>query len=392
MQMEAYHRLMELVRETIEKEYRRIFPSRKIEEKRWQSVLKKREQEVARYILPVATHAHLYHTISAITLLRYHRLSEQFDTPLESRLVVRKMVEEVLKVDSQFLKVMEDPISLEKTPEYQIFTDFHSGTNSSGHTDFIREFDQELEGLRSKLVDYKIRGEEILAQAVRSVLGIPKDKLSDDEAIRMVMDPGRNSYLGEALNLTTLGKLSRAMVHPHFTFKKKLSHTADSQDQRHRMTPGSRPILAGHFIPDRPDYIPPIVIEKTPQAFEYFHQVIEKTWENIRRLRERGVSEEFVFYLLPNAFPIRFEESGDLLNFHHKWTSRLCYNAQEEIWASCRDEVLQVGKVHPRIGKYLGPPCSLRDLAKVRPICPEADRFCGIPVWKLPMEEYSRII
>jgi len=45
------------------------------------------------------------------------------------------------------------------------------------------------------------------------------------------------------LVVTTLGKLPRALSHAHYTFRKRLSHTADSQDQRHRMVPGSRPLL-----------------------------------------------------------------------------------------------------------------------------------------------------
>jgi len=392
MQMQAYHDLMELVREPIQKEYKRIFPVRNLEEKRWLSVLKKKEQEVARYVLPVATHAHLYHTISAITLLRYRRLCEQFDTPLESRAVINKMVEEVLKIDEQFLKVMEDTIPLEQTPEYQIFVDFHTRLPASTHAAFVREFDDEMGSLRSKLMDYKKRGEETMAQSVRSMLGLPKKDMPDEEAIRFVMDPARNRLLGEAMNVTSLDKLSRAMVHPHFTFKKKLSHTADSQDQRHRMIPGSRPILAGHYIPEKPDYIFPIVIEKTPAARGYFEEIMSKTWNGIERLRNRGVSDEFAFYLLPNAFPIRFEESGDLMSFHHKWTSRLCFNAQEEIWASCKDEVMQVTRIYPVIGEFLGPPCSMRARAGTKPICPEGDRFCGIPVWRLPLEEHSRIL
>jgi hypothetical protein len=46
-------------------------------------------------------------------------------------------------------------------------------------------------------------------------------------------------------------------------------------------------------------------------------------WKRIERLMNEGVPEEFALYLLPNAVSIRFEESGDLLNFHHKWTKRL---------------------------------------------------------------------
>ena len=40
--------------------------------------MEKRVYEAARCILPVATHAHLYHTVSGLTLLRYHRLCGQY--------------------------------------------------------------------------------------------------------------------------------------------------------------------------------------------------------------------------------------------------------------------------------------------------------------------------
>jgi len=110
------------------------------------------------------------------------------------------------------------------------------------------------------------------------------------------------------------------------------------------------------------------------------------------RLLNRGVSPEFATYLLPNAFPIRFEESGDLMAFQHKWTKRLCYTAQEEIWRSCKEEVEQIKEISPKVAAHLGAPCLLRQAAGVKPYCPEGDRFCGVPVWKLPVHEYSRLI
>ena len=91
----------------------------------------------------------------------------------------------------------------------------------------------------SRLVDWKTNHETILAQSVREVLGLPRAALDDDEAIRLVLDPGRNPLLGQTLNLTAHGKLTRCLAHAAYTFRKKLSHTADSQDQRHRTTPGS---------------------------------------------------------------------------------------------------------------------------------------------------------
>ena len=389
---EVYQQLIQLIEPTVQWEYRRIFPQRAFEEKRWASAIKKRAQEVARYILPVATHAHLYHTVSAITLLRYNRLCELYDTPLEQRIVVRKMMEQVRALDPDITRIVEDPLPIEETPEYQLFHSLQNGSRTDYTRAFIKEFDDSLQGHISKLVDYKARGEENMAQAVRSVLGLPKSAMTDEEAIDLVLNPAKNPYFAEALNVTTHGKLTRAMVHPHFTFRKKLSHTADSQDQRHRMTPASRPILHGHFSPGRVDAIAPLVIEQTPAAKEFFWDTMEKTWDGIRKLLDRGVSEEHALYLLPNAFPIRFEESGDLLSFHHKWTHRLCYTAQEEIWKNCWEEVQQVKKVHPLIAEHLGAPCSMRIKAGIKPYCPEGDRFCGVPVWGLAVKDYKRVI
>ena len=185
----------------------------------------------------------------------------------------------------------------------------------------------------------------------------------------MVLDPSRNRILGETLTLTTHDKLSRALFHASYTFQKKLSHTADSQDQRHRMTPASRPALPA-YLSDEPDYVVPMLVADVPEAAELYRSTMEETWRAIGELRSRGVSDEFAAYLLPNAVAIRFTESGDLLNLHHKFAMRLCYNAQEEIWRASLDEALQIREVNPRIGPWLLPPCTLRHLAQVRPVCP----------------------
>jgi len=392
LQMDAYHRLIELVGPVVSQEYRRLFPSRRLEEKRWGSAVKKRCQEVARYVLPVATHAHLYHTISGLTLHRYWRLCQQFDAPLEQRLVVQRMVEEVTKIDPAFMALAEEPMPLEQTVEYQVFEQFHGSRRNGASVRFIEEFDQSLDGRCSMLVDHASRAEVTMAQAVRSMLGLTRDQLVDAEAIRLVLDPSSNHYLAESLTLTTMSKLSRAMVHPHFTFRKKLSHTADSQDQRHRMVPASRPILASHVVPGRPDYILPPLVAASAEAQALYVETMAKIWLAIERLLDLGVPEEHALYLLPNAFPIRFEESGDLLHFHHKWVQRLCYTAQEEIWSASRQEVEQVEALFPEIGRFLRAPCWVRAEASVKPICPEGDRFCGVAVWKQPLAEYQRLI
>jgi len=280
-------------------------------------------------------------------------------------------------------------MAIEDTPEWALLQT--PGALRRDDAAFRREFDADLNGRVSRLVDWKANNEEVLASAVREILGAPRASLSDDEAIRLVLDPARNRLLGETLTLTTHGKLSRAMFHPSYTFRKKLSHTADSQDQRHRMTPGSRPALPA-YLSEEPDYVVPMLVADVPEAEDLYRRTMEETWEAIGVLRSRGVPEEYAAYLLPNAVAIRFTESADLLNLHHKFAMRLCYNAQEEIWRASLDEALQIREINPRIGPWLLPPCTLRHLASVRPVCPEGERFCGVVVWKQDASQYERAL
>jgi hypothetical protein len=334
----------------------------------------------------VATFAYLYHTVSGITLLRYWRLCEQYDAPEETRAVVGAMVAALLAHDPLYQTVLEEPLPLEATLEFN----FAGWGASDGQRQIFRqEFDASLGGRISRLVDWKPQNEALLAAAVREVLGLPAAALSDDDAVALVLDPARNRLLGEKLNLTTHAKLTRALVHPHYTFRKKLSHTADSQDQRHRMTPASRPLLVGH-LDTEPDYETPALIYLDERLERLYRETMARTWEAIGRLKVLGVSAVDAAYLLPNAVSIRFTESSDLLNLHHKHRMRLCYLAQEEIWRASVEEAQQIREVNPRIGRWLLPPCSQRAAAGVRPICPEGERFCGVRVWKLDLTAYRR--
>jgi thymidylate synthase ThyX len=173
--------------------------------------------------------------------------------------------------------------------------------------------------------------------------------------------------------------MMRALEHAHFTFAKKISHTADSQDQRHRMVPGSRPLLT---LADTrsPDYITPMLIRENPRALEVYQRAMEEAWAAKNDLLDRGVPREFALYLLPNAKTIRLVESGSLLHLLHKWTMRTCFNAQEEIYQASMEEVEQVRRALPTLGRYIGPPCYLRAGIST-PICTEGSHFCGVKVW-----------
>jgi thymidylate synthase ThyX len=330
----------------------------------------KRAIEVARYVLPVAAFTAMVHTISGIVLHRLWRTCELSDTPSEARSVIGDMVARVREVDAQFFdrfdnEPMEDP------PEWQ--TPPHDGEA------FAREFDARLGGLTSRLIDFSPRALAAMAEAYRAVVGLTAAECPDAEALDRMLNPARNPYRRETLNIGVHAPMMRAMQHANFTFAKKISHTADSQDQRHRMVPGSRPLLT---LADTrsPDYITPMLIRDNPRALEIYQRAMEGAWAAKNELLDRGVPLEFALYLLPNAKSIRLVESGSLLHLLHKWTMRTCFNAQEEIYQSSIEEVDQVRAAFPELGRYIGPPCYIRAGIST-PICTEGSHFCGVKVW-----------
>ncbi len=390
-QVTDYRRLADRLMPIVAGEFFRIFPARGRRPERWHNAIEKRALEVARYVLPVGTLSRLYHTISAITLLRYHRLAEQYDAPFEQREVVSRMVAALLALDPAYAVVTADPLPLTETIEHRFYTE-HWRPQPDDHATFTAEFDRELGDLTSRLIGRKTDNEALLARSVREVLGVPRAQLDDETAIRLVLDPARNPYLGEPLNVTAMSKLTRCLAHPAYTFMKKLSHAADSQDQRHRATPASRPCLPA-YLGREPDVIVPVLVRAAGGDIERLYlESIAATWDGIAAVRALGASEEFAAYLLPNAVAIRFTESADLSGLRHKLEMRLCYNAQEEIWQASVDEARQIAAVEPRIGRHLLPPCTVRLHAGVHPICPEGKRFCGVRVWDLDIADYARLI
>jgi thymidylate synthase ThyX len=334
----------------------------------------KRAIEVARYVLPVAAATTMVHTLSGIVLHRLWRMVEASDAPTEARHVIGEMVARVREVDPQFFDRFETE-PMEAPPEWR------AGRATAGASDgaFAREFDADLGGRTSKLVDYSGAAPHVVAAAYRAVLGLTESACPDDEALDRLLNPARNPYRLETLNVGVHAPMMRALQHANFTFAKKISHTADSQDQRHRMVPGSRPLLALADT-DEPDYIVPMLIAANPRAREIFERAMADAWMAKNELMSRGVPAEFALYLLPNAMAIRLIESGSLLHLLHKWTMRTCFNAQEEIYQASMEEVAQVQAALPQLGRFLGPPCALR-AGVASPICTEGSHFCGVKVW-----------
>jgi thymidylate synthase ThyX len=344
----------------------------------------KRSIEIARYVLPLAAFTTMVHTISGIVLHRLWRMCSASDTPTEAREVIGQMVALARDIDPQFFERFgTEP--LEELPEWanrSAVAHENNGTATQSVPDgeaFAREFDAKLGGRTSKLVDYSPNAPRIAAAAYRAVLGQTESQCSDSEAIDRLLNPARNLYRLETLNVGVHAPAMRALQHANYTFAKKISHTADSQDQRHRMVPGSRPLLT---LSDtrQPDYITPMLLDKNPRAKELYERAMHEAWQAKNELLDRGVPPEMALYVLPNAKAIRVVESGSLLHLLHKWTMRTCFNAQEEIYRASMDEVAQLREVHPQFARYVGPPCYVR-AGITTPICTEGSHFCGVKVW-----------
>jgi thymidylate synthase ThyX len=375
----AYRQLSGILKEETHRilaELRHLTPG--AGEKRRKKVAREAEKkaiETARYVIPVAGFTSLVHTVSGIVLHRLYRMMRTGDTPRESAAVVSAMVDRVRALDPEFFdRVGQGPLSEEEVVEVR----FPRGTED-GDAEAAR-IDARLGPRTSLLVDYTPRGEETTAEAVRAVLGLSAETLPDDEALERALNPRLNRYRLETLQLSVHAPLSRALHHSTYTFLKRLSHTADSQDQRHRMVPASRPLMT---LTDtaRPDYVMPPLVSANPRAREVYEEAMARAWAAKNRLLEMGVPRESALYLLPNAKSLRFHESGSLLYLGHKWVMRTCFNAQEEIYRASMDELEQVRTLHPRLVRYMGPPCVLR-AGLVTPTCTEGEHFCGVPVWR----------
>ncbi|HUG53114.1 MAG TPA: FAD-dependent thymidylate synthase [Vicinamibacteria bacterium] len=376
---DAYRRLSVLLKEDTHRilgEIRHLTPG--ASEKRRKKVAREAEKkaiEVARYVIPVAAFTSMVHTVSGIVLHRLWRMMRTGDTPTEAVAVVTAMVDHVRSVDPDFF----DKVGLGPLEAGEVVETRWPEVRADGDA-LAAEVDGRLGARTSLLVDYTARGPQTTAEAVRAVLGASADTLPDGEALARVLDPSHNRYRLETLNLGVHSPLSRALHHASYTFLKRLSHTADSQDQRHRMVPGSRPLMT---LTDtrRPDFVVPPLVAANPRAREAYLEAMDRAWGAKERLLEMGASREAALYLLPNAKCLRFHETGSLLYLAHKWVMRTCFNAQEEIYRASMDELEQLRAVHPELARHMGPPCVLR-AGRITPTCTEGEHFCGVPVWR----------
>ncbi len=176
----------------------------------------KRAIEIARYVLPVAAFTTMVHTLSGIVLHRLWRMSAASDTPSEARLVIGEMVARVREIDPQFFDrfdnpPMDEPVEWVEAPS----------NGQTGGEAFAREFDAKLGSLTSQLVDYSPRALAVMADAYRAVVGLTAAECPDTEALDRMLNPARNPYRRETLNIGVHAPLMRALAARKFHLREK---------------------------------------------------------------------------------------------------------------------------------------------------------------------------
>lgn len=381
---DSYNEFNEYLLPKVMAEMRKITKFKNMDEEKLKKQAEKRTIEISRYFLPIATHAQLYHTINMTTIWRLARMRNQVSCPQEAGLLIDAILAEVKAFDPRFL----DPeIIGELTPYKQEDALEYNKVKSAEKFDaFALKFDTENGERGARLIGYQQDAERILADSARIMIGVDSANLSDAETIHILMSPETNIYLMDNLRLYETVPLMRTLSMINYTFSKKLSHTADSQDQRHRTLPAARPLLVYQDTME-PDFIIPRLISGVGATEEY-SQRMQKLWDYKNKIIELGEEAGNAIMLLPNAKAIRYVKNVPLLGYMHYANIRSCYNAQEEIYWLTQAEINEIKKVHPIIGEQIGKPqCRVRyersiaDGCENKMPCPEGSRHCGNLVW-----------
>ena len=334
---EGVFKSYELLTEKLKIKFEEILPKFKKKE------AIKKAQEFARYVLPQAMGAYLYHTINLTVALRY--------------IALIKELPEVRDEASEFVSQLSNAL-LEIDPSLAPLIEYAREAKAG-----FAEFDIDM---------------------------LKKDKgIKDNESVKIFDVVNPYPYEVSA-NYSDVLRLSNMSIDGAslggFTSYMKLSLSADAQNQRHRRSVAVRPSL--EKIYKKEYYIPPI-IAKDAELVSIYKDAMEGAYTFFESQRPKIGFGEAV-YALPNAHLIEIVERSDMASFNHKAQMRLCFNAQEEIYDIIYAQAAELRKEGVRGADKLLPPCTLRAENGIFPTCPEGPRFCGVKVWKIPFEGLKR--
>lgn len=370
----AYVEMNQWLRPEIERLIREMYPVQKYSvdraQKRFTEKGGKLTQELSRYLLPLCQKTTYYHTLSALQVMRLFRVSQMDHFTDEARFVIGSMVAEIIKLDPDFIRELQPPVAENEKDK----------VSSAYITERKKEFDSILGGRSSVLSEFPLNGRELLSSSVRNNSPAYPNTSTDSQIIEQLLNPKENPHLADIYDTGMFEPATMSLRQVSIGFATKLSHTADSQRQRHRMTPGATPPLE-MLYDGTPDYITPFVVKQNPLLRDKYDEQMNGIFERVNRCIEAGISLEQALLLLPNALAVRTYESGNLLDWSHRWRQRLCLLAQEEIFFISVEQVEQVLTKLPEADKLFKAPCGIRKTAGISPRCPEGERWCGQPVF-----------
>lgn len=375
--VEGYHELTDLLTPITTQLYLERFPGRSNQSwnNKVSSEAHKKAQEVARYLLPLGFKTTMYHTVNALTLSRYHRLKNTFHVNPEANLLVDSLINAAVNANPSFLNELDDPLPLEHTPEYQAFKELHQPLDTTDINNILAgrpaALDLDQQNLTQKL-----------AQAVRLTLNL---NLSDSEAVDLVLNPRKNPLLASKSGEVRMHQLSQTLNQIHLSAIVSLSHSADSQLQRHRALNHTQPLLDHLPQLDKDVVIPTIFyLLEAQHILEKYLEIQQQNIFTIHTLSEAGVDPSLTNYLLTNASRVKKRISGPLGGFYHFIKTRTCLNTQAEIYNIAIEIARQLPLLDQDLGQYFKnpAPCSIRKEAGIKPFCPEGNHYCGVPIWR----------
>lgn len=379
--VDGYNHLYELLTPTTKALLLERFPGKNIS--KWEDKINteagKKAQEIARYLLPLGTPTNLYHTISELTLLRLYHQSQTLPVQPETKKIVEGMVDVVTQIDPRFVEELSKPLDPEPTDPLFDFTSFAD------------EFDSLIDGSPIKLDSDNQKPSNKLSRAVRETLGKNSQELPDNEALNLLLNPQKNKMIAGTNGDVVIDRLGQCLNQISISALVSLSHVANEQFHRHRAFNHTEQIQ--FTLPQTEhDIIVPTILEKNPEALEYYLEVEKQNNQTLRELYDQGVPLEKLQYLLTNATRIRKSINAPFGSLLHFLRLRTCLTAQEEIYHLALSLTKQLIELDPNLEKYLQKPspCGLRHQSHIAPFCPEGERFCGVRIWDINIHDYPK--
>lgn len=371
----AYSHLQELLIPTTKKFLLERFPGRNTE--KWQNILNtevgKKSQEIARYLLPIGTPTNLQYTISELTLKRLYHLSKNLPVTDELSSIIQGMVDVAIFTDSSLQEELDKPLPMLERPKI-----------------IPQKVDHYLAENPVTLDQFSPISPSI-ARAIRFILGVTPEVLSDGDALEIVLDPNKNPLLAQVDGDIVIDHLSQSLNQAQISAVMSLSHTANYQLQRHRALDHTTPLVLA--IPNSEnDYVIPPILNSNQEALTYYLETLANHSQTLQDLHDQGVSLEQLQYLLPNAVRVQKSVSGGFGAWYHFLKTRNCFNAQEEINAIATSLTNQLIDIDPTLAPFLKHlvPCGLRKESSLAPYCPEGSRYCGIRIWDLTIKDFPK--